>query len=196
METLDFQAWVYSQVEVKQHFVNGGVWNFPCVLFGMPHTIRGYSNGNGGIFYLDFKVLESGEEEICISSNLINQCNGDNKEALKLRVVEFFVSCIDNDRKRKLLSEYNRSFGGGISLFLSMRDKNPQVMSAKELINQKNEMWECEEAIKDVDKLKEDILKDYEKYSQMLKAQIEKKLEKVLNLKKVKRIRKIKEEEK
>lgn len=194
MDLMDFQAWVYSQIEVKPHFVNGGVWNFPCVLFGMPHTIKGYSNGSGGIFYLDFKVLESGEEEIFVSNGLIAQCNGDRYEALKIRVVEFFVSCIDNDRKRKLLSEYNRSFGGGISLFLAMRDKNPQVMSAKELINQKNELWECEEIIKDGDKLKEDILKDYEKYSQMLKAQIEKKLEKVLNLKRVKRIKKIKNE--
>lgn len=132
MDSIDFQGWVHSNIEIKPPYNKDDMWHFGAVIFGMPHTIRGNATSSGGVFYLDFGVLTPTEEEIYISSRLINQTGG-YETALRVRVTEFFVSALDCDHKREVLCEYNRFFGGGVSLFLR-KISNPKDMSVKDLI--------------------------------------------------------------
>lgn len=76
MDSIDFQKWVYANIEVKPPYNKDDMWHFGAVIFGMPHTIRGNATSSGGVFYLDFGVLTPTEEEIYISSRLINQTGG------------------------------------------------------------------------------------------------------------------------
>lgn len=182
MELMDFQAWIYSNIEVNPHKIdNQGFLSFGVKLFGMPHTIKGNGSGSGGgVFYLDFNLFEEWEEEICISSKQVLNL-GSIENALKMRIAEFFVASLEHDRKKSILCDFNRYFAGGLSFFESVREKSPQTMSAKELISNFNEKLEsCEKSIKK-EKIVKHAIKDLkgavDSFSRLLQKRIEKKLE-------------------
>lgn len=181
---MDFQAWIYSNIEVNPHKIdNQGFLSFGVKLFEMPHTIKGNgSSDGGGVFYLDFKLFEEWEEEICISSKQVSKL-GSIENALKMRIAEFFVASLEYERKKSILCDFNRYFAGGLSFFESVRGKSPQTMSAKELILNLNEKFDDSDKSIKIKRQKivkhaiRDLKGSIEAYSRLLQKRMEKKLE-------------------
>lgn len=181
MDLMDFQAWVYSNIEVNPHTVDcTGSLIVGVKLFGMPHTVVGEGGENGGVFYLSIEKFDDDDNEVAVSSRQVKKL-GSIEEALRMRIVELFVSSLEYERKKRILCDFNRFFAGGLSLFESVREKSPQAMSAKELISSFNEKFEsCEKSIKKEKVVKhaiKDLKESVESFSRLLQKRIEKKLE-------------------
>ena len=170
MDTIDFQGWVYSNIEVKPPYPKNDMWFFGAVIFGMPHTIKGNATSSGGVFCLDFGVLPPSEEEVFVSSKLINQAGG-YEEALRLRITEFFVGSLDYDNKREALCKYNRFFGGGVSLFIHKRS-NPKCLSAKELLQSFEGTFKKEDRENENKKIIKKLNTQIDTFSKLLKKSI------------------------
>lgn len=128
MRIENLQDWIYSQIQIEsiQNYQNQVI--VAVSIFGEQKLLQ----GNGLVFCFESEDLEE-FQELCISNRAIENY-GSLQEALRMRILELFISSIGFNSKQERLYRFSPPFQGVMLLFEWYQASDTSQMTAPQLL--------------------------------------------------------------